>query len=280
MEIIKTIKEMQSFSKKQSLNGKSIGLIPTMGYLHDGHLSLIKIAKENCDTVVVSIFVNPTQFAPDEDLERYPRDFDNDKRLCEELHVDAIFVPEPDDMYQTNASTWVHEEALTNCLCGKSRPSHFRGVTTVVTKLYNAVLPDIAVFGQKDAQQALVLKRMTRDLNFPIEVIIGPIVREKDGLAMSSRNKYLSDSERENALSIYQSLLKAQNMISEGKTDVKDIRNEIKSRIEDAGGVVDYVDIRCADTLDVLLKVKDNALIAVAAHFGSTRLIDNLIVKY
>lgn len=279
MRIIQTIKEMQAYALEQKRNGKRVGVVPTMGFLHAGHMSLVDVAKENSDVVVVTIFVNPTQFAPNEDLDSYPRDIERDKTLCKEHGVAAVFLPSPDEMYPVNSSTWVHEEALTNCLCGASRPSHFRGVTTIVTKLFNAVLPDVAVFGQKDAQQALVLKRMTRDLNFPIDIIIAPIVREADGLAMSSRNKYLSPEERQNAVSLSQALLEADNHISAGLRNIKEIRNQIKKHIADAKGSVDYVDIRCAETLDVLTAIEGPTLIAVAAHFGTTRLIDNIIIS-
>ena len=278
MKIIRTITAMQQYSKELSRQGKIVGLVPTMGFLHAGHMSLVDLAHENCDNVVVTIFVNPTQFAPGEDLQSYPRDFEKDQQLCEKHNVSAIFLPEPDEMYPKDASTWIHEEALTQCLCGESRPSHFRGVTTIVTKLYNAVLPDIAVFGQKDAQQALVLKRMTRDLNFPIEVIIGPIVRDEDGLAMSSRNKYLSEDERTNALAISKSLKEAEKTITKGITSVKTLREEIINRITLAQGRIDYVDIRCAESLDVLPVIEGEVLIAVAAHFGTTRLIDNILI--
>jgi len=278
MKIIDTIKEMQEYSQGSKRNGKRVGVVPTMGFLHAGHMSLVEEAKKSSDAVVVTIFVNPTQFAPNEDLGSYPRDIERDKRLCEEHGVSVLFLPSPDEMYPDNASTWVHEEALTNCLCGASRPSHFRGVTTIVTKLFNAVLPDVAVFGQKDAQQALVLKRMARDLNFPIDIVIAPIVREADGLAMSSRNKYLSVTERENALSLSKALFTAKNEILGGCREVKTVRNEIKEQISEAGGKVDYVDIRCAETLDVVTSIEGNILIAIAAHFGATRLIDNIII--
>jgi len=279
MKIIHTIKDMQKYSQERKRNGKRIGVVPTMGFLHAGHMSLVEEAKKCSDEVVVTIFVNPTQFAPNEDLESYPRDIERDKRLCEEHGVSALFLPSPDEMYPQDASTWVHEEALTNCLCGASRPSHFRGVTTIVTKLFNAVLPDVAVFGQKDAQQALVLKRMTRDLNFPIEIVIAPIVRESDGLAMSSRNKYLTDAARENALSLSQALFSAKSEISAGCREVKAVRNKIKKQISAAEGKVDYVDIRCAETLDVITSIEGDTLIAIAAHFGTTRLIDNIIIS-
>ncbi len=280
MKIIKTIKEMQEYSCGHRKNGKIIGVVPTMGFLHEGHLSLVDKAKEKCDIVIVTIFVNPMQFAPNEDLDKYPRDFEQDKTLCESRNVNAIFYPDVDEMYPEKLTTWINETSLTQFLCGSSRPAHFQGVTTVVTKLFNATLPDIAIFGQKDAQQALVLQKMTKDLNFPIEIIIAPIVRDKDGLAMSSRNEYLSCEERKNALSISKSLNKAKKVI-ELKEEVysKNIIKGIKSEIENAGGIVDYIEIRDTKTLSEIKIINSSILIAVASYFGKIRLIDNIICK-
>jgi len=202
MRTIKTISEMQAFSGEARRSGKRIALVPTMGYLHEGHLSLMDKAAELAEVVVVSIFVNPTQFAPTEDFAAYPRDLERDSTRCERRGVHAIFSPDASEMYAPDASTWVVEERLSKGLCGLARPTHFRGVTTIVAKLFNAVLPDFAVFGQKDAQQAKVIQRMTRDLNFPVEIVVASIVREHDGLAMSSRNSYLSQAERQRALAI------------------------------------------------------------------------------
>lgn len=272
MKIIRTISEMQECSRKERLEGKRIGVVPTMGYLHDGHLSLVDRARELADFVVVTIFVNPTQFGPFEDLDKYPRDFERDCEQCMAHGVGAIFAPSADDMYYPGHSTWVTEEALTPDLCGSRRPNHFRGVTTVVAKLFNAVLPDVAVFGQKDAQQALVIRRMVRDLNFPIEIVIAPLVREADGLAMSSRNRYLSPEERRRALAISRILL--------GLTPGKVNADMIWDGITKAGGRVDYVEVRDADTLGEITADTREILVAVAAYFGSTRLIDNVVLPH
>jgi pantoate--beta-alanine ligase len=271
MNIIRTVSEMQECSRRARLAGKRIGVVPTMGYLHDGHLSLVDRAREAADFVVVTIFVNPTQFGPFEDLSKYPRDFERDCALCAEHGVDVVFAPEPKDMYFPKHTTWVVEESLTADLCGNSRPNHFRGVTTVVAKLFNAVLPDVAVFGQKDAQQALVIRRMVRDLNFPIEILVAPLVREADGLAMSSRNRYLSGDERRRALSVSRTLL--------GLTRDKLNADTIWDSITRAGGRVDYVEIRDAETLGEVTAETRDILVAVAAFFGATRLIDNVILS-
>ncbi|MHB9139069.1 MAG: pantoate--beta-alanine ligase [Victivallaceae bacterium] len=280
MELIKTIAEMQRFSKNAARKGKKVGVVPTMGYLHDGHVALIKKARELSDIVIVTIFVNPTQFGPNEDLDKYPRDFERDWMLCEKNGADAIFAPAPDEMYCPDNSTWVTEEKLSQGLCGKSRPVHFRGVTTVVTKLFNATLPDVAVFGQKDAQQAMIIKRMARDLNFPVEIVVSPIVRETDGLAMSSRNKYLSADERMHALAISASLRDAEKMLkAEGGKALDGIAKKITERITASGGKIDYVEIRDAENLEQVSASTNAVLIAVAAFFGVTRLIDNVLVK-
>lgn len=279
MKLIKTVGEMQEWSRRQKESGKKIGLVPTMGFLHEGHLSLIDTARrEGADSIVVSIFVNPTQFGPNEDFDRYPRDLERDQKLCEERGVDAIFLPDPSDMYYANHSSWVVEECVSQGLCGESRPNHFRGVATVVAKLFNSVLPDLAVFGQKDAQQAAVIKRMVRDLNFPVEIIIAPIVREKDGLAMSSRNKYLSGDERSRALALSQSLHMVKELFESGaETNAEKLADAICEAIPASGGVVDYVDIRDADTMEHVTADTKNILFATAAFYGKTRLIDNII---
>lgn len=273
MIIIRKIKEMQQYAGDSKRSGKTIGLVPTMGYLHEGHLSLVDEARARAAVVAISIFVNPTQFGPNEDLDQYPRDFDRDCKLCEDRGVDVIFAPEPQEMYDPDSSTWVVEEKLSRGLCGAKRPGHFRGVTTVVAKLFNAVLPDVAVFGQKDAQQALVLCRMVRDLNFPIEMVIAPLIREADGLAMSSRNRYLSADERARALVISQSLFAA-----EDKYHAETVK-EIIAKIEAAGGNVDYVEALDAESLEPPGDDSSRILIAVAAFFGTTRLIDNIIIE-
>ncbi|OGV50601.1 MAG: pantoate--beta-alanine ligase [Lentisphaerae bacterium GWF2_52_8] len=277
MEIINTISDMQAYSAKARRAGRIIGLVPTMGFLHEGHMSLIDIARRESDIVIVSIFVNPTQFGPNEDFSRYPRDFERDCALCKSREVDAVFAPEADEMYPNNSSTWVLEEKLSTGLCGRYRPGHFRGVATIVAKLFLAALPDIAVFGQKDAQQLMVLKRMVRDLNFPIRVIAAPIVREADGLAMSSRNKYLSADERKRALSISQALDAACIAVSEGERNAEKLLASIREKISGAGGRIDYVEAVDAENLTPVLQIENSILFAVAAFFGSTRLIDNAL---
>lgn len=281
MKLIKGIAEMQAWSKAVRKEGRTIAVVPTMGYLHAGHLSLIDAARiAGADAVVVTIFVNPTQFAPNEDLAKYPRDLERDLKLCESRQVDAVFNPEPSEMYHPDASTWVVEESLSKGLCAKTRPTHFRGVTTVVAKLFNATLPDIAVFGQKDAQQARVLKRMARDLNFPVKIVISPIVREHDGLALSSRNKYLSPNERERALVISRALQAASDSVSKsGAEDLDAIVECVKTEIAAAGGKIDYVEAVDNSTLEPLSGTLTRpTLIAAAAYFGPTRLIDNVII--
>ena len=269
---------MQEYSRELRRNGKRTGFVPTMGFLHEGHLSLIDKAAENSDAVIVSIFVNPTQFAPNEDLDAYPRDFEQDCRLCELRGVDVVFAPSDSEMYPLKQTTWVTEESLTGTLCGKSRPMHFRGVTTVVSKLFNAVLPDIAVFGEKDYQQACIIKKMTKDLNFPVAIITSPIVREPDGLAMSSRNKYLSTEERKNALSINRALKTAEKAIRTGQTNSAKAAENIRKEVTEHGGIIDYIEIADAETLEPLREIRNNTLIAVAAIFGNTRLIDNTVL--
>jgi len=285
MKIIKSLEEMQKYSCEMRMAGKKIAIVPTMGFLHEGHLSLIDEAHKHADIIIVSIFVNPTQFAPNEDLATYPRDMQKDCKLCELRKVNAIFAPENDDIYSNNASTWVTEDHLSQTLCGKSRPEHFRGVTTIVTKLFNITSPHIAVFGRKDYQQAAIITRMVRDLNFPIKIITCPIFREKDGLAMSSRNKYLSETERQNALSIQESLNQAIQMIQQKETSISSttiigqIKEMINMRISQSCGTVDYVEILDADTLETKNNLTGHILIAIAAFFGTTRLIDNVTIN-
>ncbi|NOY75345.1 MAG: pantoate--beta-alanine ligase [Kiritimatiellaeota bacterium] len=275
MEVFKTICEIREFSIERKKRGERVGFVPTMGFLHEGHLSLVDEARRHADVVVVSIFVNPTQFGPNEDLDVYPRDFERDAELCESRGVDAIFAPSANEMYPTVNTTWVEETSLTKRLCGADRPTHFRGVTTVVSKLFNVVCPDVAVFGEKDYQQAAVVKKMVADLNFGVEIIVAPIVRESDGLALSSRNKYLSVEERGNALAIRQSLLDAKSAVADGERDSTKLADAAVSRISRAGGRVDYVEIADPDTLEPLLEIGDEAVMLIAAYFGATRLIDN-----
>lgn len=278
MKLIHTIHEMHSFTRHAHRHSERVALVPTMGYLHEGHLSLVDEAQKHADIVVVSIFVNPTQFSPGEDLEAYPRDFENDRNLCELHGVSALFAPTVKDMYPVEPTTWVTEDSLSGVLCGKSRPTHFRGVTTVVTKLFNAISPDVAVFGEKDYQQACVIKKMTSDLNFHTKIITAPIVREKDGLAMSSRNKYLSKEERQNALSINTSLKEAEKLVLAGEKDSAVISAGIELRISQNGGRLDYVEIMDSELLIPVKKIDGKVVIAVAAFFGKTRLIDNIVM--
>lgn len=282
MKVIHTISEMQQYSREQHKAGKVVGIVPTMGYLHDGHLSLVDTARANGATVVVvTIFVNPIQFAPNEDFEKYPRDLQRDCALLEAKNVDAVFAPSVKEMYGEEPTCFVVENKLSKGLCAKTRPTHFQGVTTVVAKLFNAVLPDIAVFGQKDAQQARVLKRMVRDLNFPIQLVISPLIREKDGLALSSRNKYLSPEERKNALVLSRSLKEAQETLEKGGMSIPAILDSIKGKIASSGGKVDYVECVDAETLeDVRSKTGKEIMFVLAAYFGNTRLIDNVLFKY
>lgn len=279
MEIFRKVAEMQSFAKKSIREGKKIALVPTMGFLHEGHLSLIDRACQESDVVIVSIFVNPTQFGPTEDLDKYPRDFQRDKDLCEARGASAIFAPEPAEMYAPDRSIWVDEEKLSKKLCGKSRPIHFRGVCTVVSKLFNICLPDVAVFGQKDAQQALIIKRMVRDLNFPVEIIVSPLIREASGLAMSSRNKYLTDEQKNDALSLYRSLQIAENIIGKGgaaacQEAIKAMREEIIR----CNGDIDYIECLDSNTLEEPTAETTEILTALAVKFGTTRLIDNILI--
>ena len=276
MQVIKTIREMQKWSMDRKKAGKTVAVVPTMGFLHEGHLSLIDAARANgADAVVVTIFVNPIQFAPNEDFDSYPRDFEHDAALLREKNVDAVFVSE---MYPAPVTCMVIENKLSKGLCAKTRPTHFNGVTTVVAKLFNATLPDIAVFGQKDAQQARVLKRMVRDLNFPIRMVVAPIVREADGLAKSSRNKYLSEDERARALVLSRSLLAAKEMAEKGEKDLAKLTGFIRKEIEAQGGKVDYVEAIDSEELEpVTVRDGKPVMIALAAYFGTTRLIDNIV---
>lgn len=280
MLTFKTIRETQDYSRRKKLENKKVGLVPTMGYLHEGHLSLIDIARREADCVLVTIFVNPSQFGAGEDLDKYPRDFERDRQLCEQKGVDAVFAPSPEEMYFPDSSVWVIEESLSKGLCGKSRPGHFKGVATVVAKLFNITLPDIAVFGQKDAQQAAIIKRLARDLNFPVKIITGPIVRENDGLAMSSRNKYLSSEERKNALSISRSLFEAETALKDKKIkDSDSIIGRATEMISASGGKMDYAELVDLETLEPVRKVDRPSLFAIAAFFGKTRLIDNIVLE-
>ena len=276
MMIVSTIDELRS---ARAILDEPVGLVPTMGFLHKGHLSLVRRAAEECASVVVSIFVNPTQFGPNEDLAAYPRDMERDLRLLEELGVDLVWTPTPEIMYPNGYQTWVEVEALTNPLEGARRPGHFRGVTTVVSKLFNGVLPSKAYFGQKDAQQAAVIRRMTRDLNFPLDVVICPIVREPDGLAMSSRNTYLNEEQRQTATVLYRALNAAKDAYEAGERDAEKLRVLMRETIA-AEPLAEMQYVSCADydTLEELETVDGKALLSMAVFVGKTRLIDNFVL--
>lgn len=257
----------------------TVGLVPTMGYLHEGHLSLVRRARAECDHVVVSIFVNPTQFGPREDLSSYPRDLERDLSLIEPLGTDLVWIPTAEIMYPPGYQTWVEVETITRPLEGSMRPGHFRGVTTVVTKLFTGVRPDKAYFGQKDAQQAAVIRQMTRDLNFPIEIVVCPIVREPDGLAMSSRNVYLDAEERKAATVLYRALKAARNLYETGERDAEKLREMMKEVIaSEPLAQMQYVSCADYDTLEELETVDGKALLSMAVFMGKTRLIDNLVL--
>ncbi len=274
LKIIRTIKEMVAWSNQNKSQNK-IGFVPTMGYLHEGHLSLVRTAKENSDLVVVSIFVNPTQFGANEDLSTYPRDFERDISLLENLEVDVVFFPNNQEMYPTGYKTWVVTDEITSILCGKSRPTHFKGVTTIVSKLINIVNPESMFMGTKDFQQLTVLKQMVQDLNFRTKIIGCPIVRENDGLAMSSRNKYLNEIERKNALCLSESIKSAQKMIKNGEKSPNKIIESVKKIITKKSGKIDYVEILDERTLKFTDSIDEHSRLFLAVYIGKTRLIDN-----
>jgi pantoate--beta-alanine ligase len=276
MKIESTVNAVRTQVKEWKKQGLTVGLVPTMGYLHEGHASLIKAARANNDKVVVSIFVNPMQFGPKEDLASYPRDLDKDSALCESLGVDIIFHPEPEEMYHEGFSSFVDMTVLTQELCGLSRPVHFRGVCTVVNKLFNIVQPDRAYFGQKDAQQLAVIRHMVDDLNMDIEIVGCPIIREEDGLAKSSRNTYLSAEERKAALILSKSIKLGQEMVEKGETDTAKVVNAMKELIStEPLAKIDYVKAVDGLTMQQISKVQKPMLVAIAVYIGKTRLIDN-----
>jgi len=276
MKILRTAPEICSWSRAEKRAGRRVAFVPTMGALHEGHLSLMVEGKKLAESLVASIYVNPTQFGPNEDLARYPRDLEADLAKCRSVGVDAVFQPTDDVMYPAGSRTFVTVEGVTENLCGASRPGHFRGVTTVVAKLFNMVEPDIALFGEKDFQQLVVLKKMAHDLGMPIEIKGCPIVREPDGLAMSSRNKHLSASERRSALSLYRSLFIAEEMLKSGETSAKKIIARVKDSIESEGNVrIDYAKFVDPESMEDIEWIGRPALLAVAAFVGATRLIDN-----
>lgn len=280
MRIIEGINELKAILKEYRRTGKTIGLVPTMGYLHNGHLSLVGASRQQNDITVMSIFVNPTQFGPNEDYEKYPRDMEADSQKAEAAGVDVLFAPSVAEMYPRGYNTYVETFGITEVLCGKSRPGHFKGVCTVVLKLFNIVGPDRAYFGQKDAQQSVVIRKMASELNVPVEIIVCPIVREKDGLAMSSRNVYLSADERKAALVLSGSLNKAAAAVRDGERETEKLKDGIKEMI---GGEkladIDYVEILDGDTLEYKERLSGKMLFALAVKFGHTRLIDNIVVE-
>ena len=276
MEVANTIAKMKAW--RSSTMG-SVGFVPTMGYLHEGHISLVKQSRKENDLTAVSIFVNPTQFGPREDFKTYPRDTERDLRLLKEVGADVVFMPEPEEMYPDNYSTWVDVEKLTTRMEGEVRPGHFRGVTTVVNKLFNIVEPTRSYFGQKDAQQALVLQKMAVDLNMNLEVIVLPTIREPDGLAMSSRNVYLDTQQRKSAVILYKSLNLASDLRKQGEKDAIRIKQKMTELINtEPLGTIDYISIADTVTLEELSVIKGKALVSLAVRFGKTRLIDNFII--
>lgn len=279
MLICTTVDEIRKYIKEQKRLGKTVGLVPTMGFLHEGHASLVKKSVAECDITAVSVFVNPIQFAPNEDFDAYPRDFERDCELLEECGADVVFHPEADELYAPDFTTGVTMDVLSKTLCGKTRPIHFNGVCTVVSKLFNIVTPDKAFFGQKDAQQLAIIKRMVRDLNFGIEIVGCPIVREEDGLAKSSRNTYLSYAERKAALCLSQSVAIGKTMAENGENDTAVILSAMRAHIEkEPLAKIDYVDAVDAVTMQPVDKIEADTLFAMAVYIGKTRLIDNFMI--
>jgi pantoate--beta-alanine ligase len=279
MEVVKSINEMKQKMRLIKATGKKIGLVPTMGYLHEGHRSLIDRAREENEVVVVSIFVNPTQFGPNEDFDKYPRDEERDLELCSAAGCDIVFLPDKDSMYSDNYSTYVEVPSLTETLCGASRPGHFKGVATVVTKLLNIAKADRAYFGQKDAQQLAVIKRIVKDLDMDVDIVGCPIVREGDGLAKSSRNTYLNAVERQQAIVLYKALKQAKKLVNNGVVDAQAIKKEIRTIIDTAlDSDIDYIEIVNNDTMKPIDVIAGEVLIALAVRIGKTRLIDNMMV--
>lgn len=278
MQIVATVEEVRAQVRAWRQEGLSVGLVPTMGYLHEGHKSLIDKAVEQNDRVVVSVFVNPIQFGPGEDLATYPRDLDRDAALCENAGANLIFHPEPENMYFDDFCTYIDMDGLTKGLCGKTRPTHFRGVCTVVGKLFNIVQPDRAYFGQKDAQQLAVIRRMVRDLNFNLEIVGCPIIREEDGLAKSSRNTYLSPEERKAAVILHKGLTRGEELVNQGEKNANVVKAAIREVIESESlAKIDYVEIVDFDNMKEIETLERPFLAAVAVYIGKTRLIDNFI---
>jgi len=278
MRVIRTLEEMQETAAAMRADGISLGLVPTMGYLHAGHLSLVEVARDRCDVVVVTIFVNPTQFGAGEDFEKYPRDLDRDLVCCEEWEVDVVFAPSTEDMFPPGHSTYVEETQVAKSLCGVSRPTHFRGVTTVCLKLFYVCQPNVAVFGQKDAQQVVIIRRMAKDLFLPVDISVAPTVREHDGLAMSSRNVYLDEDQRRDALLLFQSLQAGKALVDGGNHNADRVRAEVTHILSQGRRVrVIYVEVVDADTMEPLRREIElgRDIILVAAWVDSVRLIDN-----
>lgn len=279
MKSFHTASDMRSWSRQEKAAGRRVALVPTMGALHEGHLSLMREGKRRAPSLAVSIYVNPTQFGPNEDFGKYPRELKGDLTKCESTGVDAVFLPTDEEMYPEGFQTFVTVEEVTKNLCGASRPEHFRGVATVVAKLFNIVEPDVALFGEKDFQQLVVIRRMAQDLRIPVEIAGCPIVREPDGLAMSSRNKYLSPAERMSALSLHRSLGAAVEMAKSGESSAERILSKVRETIECDGGVrIDYAKIVDSETMEDVVEIKRPALLALAAFVGRTRLIDNALL--
>jgi pantoate--beta-alanine ligase len=280
MDVLATKTEVRQAVAPVRAGGGSVGLVPTMGYLHEGHLSLVRRARAECDLVIVSIFVNPTQFGPSEDLDRYPRDLDRDLALCHNEGVDVVFHPETGEMYGDGYSTWVIVELLGDYLCGSSRPTHFRGVTTVCSKLFGICTPDRAYFGQKDAQQAFIVRRMVEDLDQGLEIVVCPTVREADGLAMSSRNVYLSPEQRAQAPALQRALKEAEALVAAGERSAAAVKAAVTAKLAEAPlGQTDYVEIVETMSLQPVQRLHGEVLLALAVRFGSTRLIDNTVMK-
>jgi len=279
VKICRTIEEMRAASRAARRGGHRLGFVPTMGALHAGHISLVRAAREQCDSVAVSIFVNPTQFGPKEDFSKYPRAFDRDRELLEAESVNFLFAPSTDEMYPAGAATFVNVEGLSEKLCGRSRPGHFRGVATVVAKLFNIVEPDLAFFGQKDAAQAVVIRHMVHDLAFAVEIVVCPIVREADGLALSSRNAYLDPRQRQQATVLHRSLMQVKSMADGGERDSARLIAAARDVFNEEPDVrLDYFEIVDRETLDPVADTSNGALVAVAAFVGTTRLIDNVVL--
>ena len=280
MKILKTLDEVKAWSRKVQQDGETLGLVPTMGYLHAGHLSLAQKSISTCDRTVVSIFVNPKQFGPNEDLDTYPHDLEADQRELEQLGVDALFLPTADDMYPEGFQTYVHVEEITDKLCGKSRRKLFRGVTTLVLKLFNIVRPHSAFFGEKDRQQLEVIRKMVDDLNLDVKIVGLPIIREPDGLAMSSRNQYLGKAERKTAQSLHEALQQAQQLVAQGESSVATLRSRMRNIIEREGQAqVDYISVCDPQRFEELEEIQGKAMIALAVHVGKARLIDNCLIE-